>query len=281
MIPGIEVSQWQSQIDWKEVKRSGVKFALIKATEYQERKIALLVDNQCKKNIQGAEANGIAWCAEHLFRTHIDPVMQAQMFHKTVGDFNSLPPVLDLSVPNDKGERLNYKVRLFLEELEKISGRHPIIHTKSAFWQGNMAYEKRSQADWAGNFPLWLTHYSNLWPVPLYPWSSWYFWTYSDKGRLPGIQTEVNMVWFAGDEIELINKFISKKPEKSINSQFEKESADKESSSSEEGVYKYYEDEDYKEERDDLLPEGFRNIQRDVPKKDSSKHNNWIEDYFF
>jgi len=34
MIPGIDVSHWQKTIDWKKVKKSGVRFAFFKATEF-------------------------------------------------------------------------------------------------------------------------------------------------------------------------------------------------------------------------------------------------------
>ena len=107
MIPGIDVSHWQREIDWSEVKRSGVKFAFLKATEFPDKRTSLFVDGEMRKNIEGASDNGIFWGAYHFFRTHIDPVIQAKVYCETVGDFNSLPPVLDLEVAGSKGERLN------------------------------------------------------------------------------------------------------------------------------------------------------------------------------
>ena len=208
MISGIDVSHWQSDIDWAEVKRSGVRFAFIKATEFPDKRTTLFVDNKFKANADGAKANGIHWGAYHFFRTHIDPVIQAKVFCETVGEFSSLPPVLDLEAAGSKGERLNYKVRQFLEEVERITNRKPVIYTSSGFWRSYMTSEKSDHTNWARFYPLWLAHYTSLWPNSPYPWIGWSFWQYSDRGTLPGIKTHVDLNWFNGLEEELIEQFI-------------------------------------------------------------------------
>jgi len=208
MIPGIDVSHWQREIDWSEVKRSGVKFAFIKATEFPDKRTSLFVDEEMRKNVAGASANGIFWSAYHFFRTHIDPVIQAKAFCETVGDFNSLPPVLDLEVAGSKGERLNHKVRQFLDEAERITNKRPIIYSSGGFWRSYLAYEKRSHTDWARAYPLWVAQYTTLWPTPLYPWAGWEFWQYSDKGKIPGVITHVDLNWFNGSIEELERKYV-------------------------------------------------------------------------
>ena len=208
MIPGIDVSHWQREIDWGEVKRSGVKFAFIKATEFPDKRTSLFVDGEMRKNILAASANGLLWSAYHFFRTHIDPVIQAKVFCETVGEFNSLPPVLDLEAAGSKGERLNYKVRQFLDETERITNRRPIIYSSGGFWRSYLAYEKRAHTDWARAYPLWIAQYTNLWPTPLYPWAGWEFWQYSDKGKIPGVVTHVDLNWFNGSLEELERKYV-------------------------------------------------------------------------
>ena len=66
MIPGIDVSHWQGEIDWAAVKRSGVKFAFIKASEFPDKRNSLFVDNRLKENVVGAKTNGILWSAYHF-----------------------------------------------------------------------------------------------------------------------------------------------------------------------------------------------------------------------
>ena len=144
MIPGIDVSHWQKEIDWKEVRRSGVQFAFIKATEFPDRKTSLFRDGKLKFNIRGAEENNILWGAYHFFRTHIDGVSQAQAFCETVGSFRSLPPVIDLEAAGTKGERLNHKVKQFLDEVaQSMKEDKPF---------DNKAFQKRLRAwmaDWS------------------------------------------------------------------------------------------------------------------------------------
>ncbi|MCD6577830.1 MAG: glycoside hydrolase family 25 protein [Anaerolineaceae bacterium] len=207
MIPGIDVSHWEQEIDWSEVKRSGVKFAFIKATEFPEKRTSLFIDNELRKNIKGASENGILWGAYHFFRTHVDPVIQAKVFCETVGEFKSLPPVLDLEAADLKGERLNYKVRLFLDETERITNKRPIIYSSPGFWGSYMACEKMSHTNWAREYTLWIAQYTTLWPRPLYPWAGWDFWQYTDKGKIPGITSHVDLNWFNGSVEELEWKY--------------------------------------------------------------------------
>jgi len=281
MIPGIDVSHWQNEIDWAEVKRSGVKFAFIKATEFPDKRTTLFVDNKFKVNSEGAQANGIHWSAYHFFRTHIDPILQAKVFCETVGEFSSLPPVMDLEVAGSKGERLNYKVRQFLEEVEKISNRKPILYTSSGFWRGFMMSEKREHTDWARFYPLWLAHYTSLWPNTPYPWIGWAFWQHSDRGTLPGIKTHVDLNWYTGSKEELIEQYVSKgnapvrtgKPEQNTPSHQSPEAKN---------VLDLNFKGDYQEgsQNPDFIPLHF-NKTTNSEAKYTGQEENWIRSYFF
>ncbi|MBQ2117567.1 MAG: glycoside hydrolase, partial [Clostridia bacterium] len=57
---GIDVSRWQGEIDWEEVGRAGVRFAMIKATEGAEG-----ADPCFSANINGAVGAGIACGTYH------------------------------------------------------------------------------------------------------------------------------------------------------------------------------------------------------------------------
>ena len=287
MIPGIYVSQWQHEIDWREVKRSGVKFAFIKATEFPEKQTSLSVDNKVQENVEGAKANYIHWSAVHYFRSHVDPILQAQVFCETVGEFSSLPPVLELKSAGARGERLNYKVRQLLDEVEKITARQPIICTSEGFWRGSMAFEKSAHTDWAVEYPLWMTQFTTLWPNPVYPWAVWDFWQYSDNGRIPGIQTGVNLNWFSGSEGELLEKFIEQDKERYPVYVFEDEEYGRipvvisKTPPDIQLVDEQYKG-DYQEAAEkETAPEGFKPIEKSSNPKYSSSQENWIKEYFF
>lgn len=287
MIPGINVSQWQHEINWAEVKRSGVKFAFIKATEFPDKQISLLVDNKFAENLEGAKSSAMLWSALHTFRAHVDPVLQAQLFCKSVGDFSSLPPAVEIKSAGMRGERLNYKVRLFLDEVEKITFRKSIILTNNAFWRENMAFEKQSHTDWAAEYPLWLAHYTTLWPNSIYPWAAWDFWQYSDKGRLPGIQTVVNLNWFAGSEDDLREKYIPVAEDHRSLYVFEDEEQERipvvinKTPLSDQPRAEQYKGDYQEEPQKSATPQGFNPIKKPSGQKYSSNQENWIKDYFF
>ncbi len=210
MIPGIDVSHWQGVIDWSKVKATGVKFAFLKASEFPDKKITMYVDDKFEVNRKGAEENGIYWGAYHFFRTHVDPITQAEAFCKLVGNVTSLPLVLDLEVAGCKGSKLVRKVKSFVETVTSVSGRKPIIYTSGGFWRPYMTYEKLTDVDWAVEYPLWMARYTSQWPGTIYPWGGWDFWQYSDKGRIPGIKASVDLNWFVGSLEDLQTRFLPK-----------------------------------------------------------------------
>ena len=220
MIPGINVSQWQREINWSEVHRAGVKFAFISATEFSYKSTQLCIDAQLEKNIRGASENLVSWGAIHHFCSHIDPVLQAKVFTKVVDSNSDLPPVVELRESGLKGERLNYKLRLLVEKMEEIIGMKPILCTDDVFWRGSMCSEKLDHTDWAIKYPLWISKFTSLWPNAMYPWASWDFWQHTDRGNIPGVQTDVNMVWFNGSYKELVEKYpneVSPRKNESVN----------------------------------------------------------------
>jgi len=211
MIPGIDVSHWQGEIDWAKVKAAGVKFAFLKASEFPDKKLTMFIDDKFEINRKGAEENGIYWGAYHFFRTHIDPVNQAEEFCKLVGTADSLPLVMDLEVAGCKGTKLVRKVKSFVETVASITGRKPIIYTSGGFWRPYLTYEKITDVDWALEYPFWMARYTSQWPGSVYPWCAWDFWQYSDKGRIPGIKGSVDLNWFIGTLEELQTRFLPTK----------------------------------------------------------------------
>ena len=208
MLPGIDVSHWQGDIDWAKVKAAGVKFAFLKSSEFPDKKLTMFADDKFVQNRKGAEENGIYWGAYHFFRTHIDPVTQAEAFCKLVGTVSSLPLVLDLEVAGCKGTQLVKKVKSFVEAVTSLTSRKPIIYTSGGFWRPYMTYQKLTDVDWAVDYPLWMARYTTQWPGTIYPWSGWDFWQYSDSGRIPGIKGSVDLNWFAGSLEDLQERFL-------------------------------------------------------------------------
>ncbi len=213
MIYGIDASHYQELIDWKKAKASGVGFALLKASEG-----AAYADPMLEQNVKGALENGILPGSYHFFLPRMDAVAQARHYAKvlkeSLGTRACLPPCIDLETAGLGKEGLNQAVRVFLQELESLTGRRGMIYTSPGFWSTYLPVPVlsqnrlvRSNVDWASAHPLWLAHYTTGWPLQVYPWAGWTFWQYSSAGRVGGICTRVDLDLFNGslDDLALLS----------------------------------------------------------------------------
>lgn len=195
---GIDVSHWQGTIDWNAVAANGVEFAFIKATEGGD-----YVDPRFAANWDGARQAGVVRGAYHFFRPQTDAVAQAAHFLATVhlspGD---LPPVLDVEVTDGRSADVVAEgVRTWLREVERATGRRPIVYTRASFWTAQVG-------GGLGGYPLWVAHYGVSSPNIPGGWSGWTFWQHSDAGRVNGIGGDVDLNWFNGGRAEL-DAFVS------------------------------------------------------------------------
>lgn len=184
---GIDVSNWDRDIDWNVVAQSGVKFAYAKATEGD-----FFTDAWFAQNREGAHANGILFGAYHFFRPDVSARAQAEYFLQAVGEMRAgeLPPALDLEDPADwQSVNPGLRVAMIKEWLDIVEQRlhvRPIIYLSPAF-----VNDVLGDATILGDYLLWVAHYTDdpqPW-VPL-PWSTWTFWQYSSHAEVAGIPEE-------------------------------------------------------------------------------------------
>lgn len=183
---GIDVSHHQGEIDWAEVRDSGVGFAFIKATEGLS-----CTDPLFARNWQAARHVGLRRGAYHFFRPKLDPERQARHFVEVLGnDAGELPPVLDLEVLDGiSPQEVIARTQQYLNLLTKSLAITPILYTGASFWRDTL---KNSTA-FAGH-PLWIAHYTDS-VSPMVPkaWNTWTFWQYSQEGHVPGIAGKVDL----------------------------------------------------------------------------------------
>ncbi len=206
-VPGIDVSYWDSGIDWPKVRATGQRFMFTKATEGD-----FYADPTFAANWSGAKAAGLLRGAYHFFRCNVDPNKQAKKFIdyvKTVKDNGELPPVLDLeSHDGQPKDKIISRAKAWLDEVEKAFGRKPIIYSGQYFLQDYFSEAGGGPPKWAKDYPLWLAQYPNTYAdgqQPFLPrgWFKWTFWQYSEKGRVNGINASVDLNVFNGTLEEL------------------------------------------------------------------------------
>ncbi|VUG06175.1 Lysozyme M1 [Paenibacillus polymyxa] len=201
---GIDVSRYQGNIDWKAVKAEGISFAFIKASQGQR-----YVDPTFITNAKGVRAAGILLGAYHFVDAINVEAARAEARHfaevlKQVGGGTALdlPPVMDYeNNPGNLSKTLISAVALaFLLELERLTGRKPIIYTGNAFATNFNAS--------LGGYKLWIARYSDTRvPSDTVTWKRWDIWQYSDSGKVAGIKGNVDMNEFDGTTDELRRRF--------------------------------------------------------------------------
>lgn len=193
---GIDASSFQGEIDWSAVLADGIAFAFIKATQGLQSP-----DEWFFINWDRMKKAGIIRGAYHYFEIHEDPQKQAETFFTAFKlEDTDLPPVIDFE-PDEIVRPEN--LQIFLDFMEKETGRVPIIYTRASVWRKFMA----DTQDFS-HYPVWFADYGGALSAPRIPadnWGGqgWTFWQHSDRGRVAGISGPVDLNWFNGNESDL------------------------------------------------------------------------------
>lgn len=192
---GVDVSHFQGDVNWEELKSDGVLFAYAKATQG-----AYYTDPMYSTNWKNMDANNMYKGAYHFFVYNDEAEAQANHFIKTVSyTKQDLPPVLDLEGGGVEGkvDVKNYQssVLKWLQMVEKSIGIKPVIYTNVSF--GNTYLNAPEFA----NYKLWLAEYTKEQPELPITWQKegWTIWQRAQTGVIKGINGNVDHDLFNGD----------------------------------------------------------------------------------
>ena len=184
-LKGIDVSEWQGTIDWREVAKDGVQFAVIHAGYGRELSQK---DKYFERNYAGARAAGIKVGA--FWYSYADSVARAEQEARTClkvldGKHLDLPVFFDQEY--EPGIlKLSTKTRTdivlkFLETI-KAAGRPCGLYSSTNFITANL------QANRLTEYPLWIAEYGSKLHYTGKVWA----WQYTSKGRVNGIRGNVD-----------------------------------------------------------------------------------------
>lgn len=174
---GIDVSAYQGDIDWKTIKKQGVVFAFIKATEGSD-----YTDKRFEDNWNGAKAAGIRRGAYMFYNFDEDGDKQAEYFIQTVPkERHALPPVIDVELSDGqnppKKQDVIKNVQKVYDALKKHYKSDPILYTNGHTYETYFA-------DSFKDAPFWICDLSSEWPE--LAGHDWTFWQYTWRGVLNG-----------------------------------------------------------------------------------------------
>ncbi len=198
-VQGLDVSGWQTNVDWASVYANGARFAYVKATEdltYQS--------SQFSQQYNGAYNAGLIRGAYHFATPNTSSgAAQARYFVANGGgwsaDGRTLPPLLDIEYNPYGGDtcwgltpsQMVSWVSDFTSTVLTLTGRAPAIYTNTNWWN-------RCTGNYGGfgSAPLFVAYYPNnvstgAGTLPS-GWSTFTFWQFAAGGAFPGDQDVFN-----------------------------------------------------------------------------------------
>ncbi len=191
-VHGIDISRFQTSIDWQTARANGVNFAFIKATEGGD-----LFDPMFNDHWRGSARAGVQRGAYH-FWYHCRPAAeQARWFIKHVPK-GGLPPVLDMEwtpfsptcTVRPPAAEVRANAAEFMNIIAAHYGQRPILYTTPDFYVQNEMWRL------SGN-EFWLRAVTAH-PGDRYEGQTWTFWQYTGTGLIPGISGTVDINVFNG-----------------------------------------------------------------------------------
>ena len=196
-IHGIDISHYQTNIDWEKVANAmiegnPIRFVIMKSTEGTGK-----LDETFYENYQSAGDYGFIRGAYHFWSIKSSARDQAYYFldkvHLNDGD---LPPVLDVEHkrPDQSTEDFQRDVLTWLHIVEDKYHVKPILYTYHKFKQQYLS------APVFNDYPYWIAHY---YVDKVEYKGAWKFWQHTDAGKIPGIKGYVDFNIYNGSYYDL------------------------------------------------------------------------------
>ena len=152
-VKGMDVSTYQSTIDWTKVKPAGVDFAFARISDGTANP-----DDQFKANWEGMKASGIVRGAYQYWRASADPTAQAALVASSVKAAGGIEPADDLPIVMDietsdgaaashhrrehedvarRGEGVDRQGADRLHERRDVPDQRPRRTTRTTLWVAN------------------------------------------------------------------------------------------------------------------------------------------------
>lgn len=184
---GIDVSNWQGYIDYRQVKESGIEVVYIKSSQGSNIK-----DAYFDINYENAKANGLKVGFYHfLTATNTGEAEQEARFFASViaGKQPDCKLVMDYEVFGGVSvEESNNIAQVFLETVKRLTNKEVIVYSDLSNARDRFS---RQIAD---NYELWIAYYgdyNNLRNIET-RWQKWIGVQYTDRGYVPGIRGKVD-----------------------------------------------------------------------------------------
>ena len=194
---GIDVSEFNGEIDWQQVKNSGVQFAMIRCGYRGYRTGKIVTDPQFDYNVKNASAAGIK-VGIYFFSqaTSISEAAEEANYAIELAkkyDCITYPIAIDTEMStadnNDgRADGLNVALRTnvvaaFCNEVQR-NGYTPMVYASRDWLYDNLEIDRLSIYD------TWLAHYTESPDIKSDYKYGYTMWQYTSSGSIPGVSSE-------------------------------------------------------------------------------------------
>ena len=189
---GVDVSEFQGDIDWTQVRQAGIDFAFIRIGYRTYGDGIVTYDTAFQRNIEGAQAAGIKVGAYFYSQaTNTDEaVEEADAVIDALAPYDiTYPVVYDWEIVHDAARTDEVSVEALADccvafcERVKDSGYTPMIYQNKATSMHKLDLPRIKDYD------FWLAEYDDK---PSY-YYDFRIWQYSNTGSIPGIEGQVDL----------------------------------------------------------------------------------------
>ena len=199
---GIDVSKHNGSIDWEQVKKSGIQFAIIRAGNRGYGDAGNMVeDPYFVQNMNGAIANGIKVGVYYYSQaiTVEEAIQEAEATLRMIQDNGfanslSLPIVIDTEAAGGRADSMTKEqrttvVKAFCERI-KQAGYTPMVYSNKDWLENSLIMSELEQ------YEVWVAHYVKTDdPInnPTDYQGRYEIWQYTSTGSVPGISGKVDI----------------------------------------------------------------------------------------
>lgn len=183
---GIDVSRWQDDIDFNQVKEAGCEFVIIRIGGYDDGSV--YVDSKYYNNIKNAKAAGLkVGIYYHAEESSISEVKENVKWLMGVLDGEKL----DYPIAYDWEDFLNFEN--YEMSLQDINDIYKTFYDEvTSYGYEAMLYSSKNflLCLWTNEFdsPIWLAHYTDRTDYT----GDYIMWQQGNTGRIPGITGDVD-----------------------------------------------------------------------------------------
>lgn len=189
---GIDVSYWQGEIDWQQVRDAGVEFVIIRAGYRGTQEGTLDVDSTAQANYEGARAAGLKVGA-YFFSQAVsaeEAEEEARFLLETVKDWQvDMPLVYDWEYVDENARTAHVDARTLTDATKAFCDTVEQAGYDSMIYFNAHQSHKQMFLPELKDYGFWLAFYE---PVMDYPYKI-DMWQYTHEGTVPGINGNVDI----------------------------------------------------------------------------------------